>query len=133
MSRSSPPAVSGETAPADGDNINLFHPPSCAPDFTKNLNVTAIALNNLGDAHVMAGRFAEAVGYYEEALTLFRNLGERYGETCALNGLGEALGGYGSRDEAVARHVEALALATEIDNHEEQTRARDALARLRPT
>lgn len=37
--------MGGETAPADGDNINLFNPPSCAPDFTKNLNVTAIALN----------------------------------------------------------------------------------------
>jgi len=30
---------------ADGDAINLFNPPSCAPDFTKNLNVTAIVLN----------------------------------------------------------------------------------------
>jgi hypothetical protein len=29
----------------DGDTINLFNPPSCAPDFTKNLNVTAIVLN----------------------------------------------------------------------------------------
>lgn len=29
----------------DGDVINLFNPPSCAPDFTKNLNVTAIVLN----------------------------------------------------------------------------------------
>jgi hypothetical protein len=30
---------------ADGDSVNLFNPPSCAPDFTKNLNVTAIVLN----------------------------------------------------------------------------------------
>lgn len=37
--------MGGETAPADLDNINLFNPPSCAPDFTKNLNVTAIVLN----------------------------------------------------------------------------------------
>jgi hypothetical protein len=29
----------------DEDVINLFNPPSCAPDFTKNLNVTAIVLN----------------------------------------------------------------------------------------
>jgi len=29
----------------DGDAVNLFNPPSCAPDFTKNLNVTAIVLN----------------------------------------------------------------------------------------
>src|SRR4051812_19567962 len=30
---------------ADSDVITLFNPPSCAPDFTKNLNVTAIVLN----------------------------------------------------------------------------------------
>lgn len=30
---------------ADHDVINLFNPPSCAPDFTKDLNVTAIVLN----------------------------------------------------------------------------------------
>lgn len=30
---------------SDGDAVNLFNPPSCAPDFTKNLNVTAIVLN----------------------------------------------------------------------------------------
>jgi len=30
---------------ADNDGVNLWNPPSCAPDFTKNLNVTAIVLN----------------------------------------------------------------------------------------
>lgn len=29
----------------DADVINLFNPPTCAPDFTKNLNVTAIVMN----------------------------------------------------------------------------------------
>ncbi|MBX3157832.1 MAG: DUF4331 family protein [Deltaproteobacteria bacterium] len=29
----------------DADTVNLFNPPSCAPDFTKGLNVTAIVLN----------------------------------------------------------------------------------------
>jgi len=28
----------------DGDPVNLWNPPNCAPDFTKNLNVTAIVL-----------------------------------------------------------------------------------------
>jgi hypothetical protein len=32
-------------AEGDGDNVNLFNPPDCAPDFTKNYNVTAIVLN----------------------------------------------------------------------------------------
>ena len=45
--------VLGNTeASPDADGVNLFNPPSCAPDFTKNLNVTAIVLNvpiaNLG-------------------------------------------------------------------------------------
>jgi tetratricopeptide (TPR) repeat protein len=90
----------------------------------------ATALNNLGDAHVMLGGFADAVTHYEQALALFRDLGERYGQTCALNGLGHALAGQDKRDDAVARHLEALDLATEIDKHEEQARARTALARL---
>ncbi|MGE0401866.1 MAG: DUF4331 family protein [Kofleriaceae bacterium] len=29
----------------DGDAVNLWNPPRCAPDFTKNYNVTAIVLN----------------------------------------------------------------------------------------
>jgi hypothetical protein len=46
--------LAGVLGPAenDGDNVNLFNPPECAPDFTKNYNVTAIVLNvpiaNLG-------------------------------------------------------------------------------------
>lgn len=30
---------------SDGDVLNLFNPPTCAPDFTKNYNVTSIAVN----------------------------------------------------------------------------------------
>ncbi len=37
-------ALANEADP-DDDRINLWNPPSCAPDFTKNLNVTAIVLN----------------------------------------------------------------------------------------
>lgn len=37
-------ALDKETS-SDGDTVNLFNPPSCAPDFTKNYNVTSIALN----------------------------------------------------------------------------------------
>jgi hypothetical protein len=29
----------------DADDVNLFNPPSCAPDFTKNYNVTAITVD----------------------------------------------------------------------------------------
>ena len=39
------PAAGEAGGVPDADVINLFNPPSCAPDFTKNLNVTAIVLN----------------------------------------------------------------------------------------
>ena len=44
------PTCDGDTLLAgvtdvDGDQVNLWNPPSCAPDFTKNLNVTAIVVN----------------------------------------------------------------------------------------
>jgi hypothetical protein len=41
----------------------------------------ATALTNLGDVHVGLGRHAAAVTFYEQALALFGDLGERYGET----------------------------------------------------
>jgi hypothetical protein len=39
------PAAGEKGGVSDGDNVNLFNPTSCAPDFTKNLNVTAIVMN----------------------------------------------------------------------------------------
>jgi hypothetical protein len=33
------------TPEGDGDDVNLFNPPSCAPDFTKNYNITSIDTN----------------------------------------------------------------------------------------
>ncbi len=37
--------LQGVTDVGDGDTINLWNPASCAPDFTKNYNVTSIAIN----------------------------------------------------------------------------------------
>jgi tetratricopeptide (TPR) repeat protein len=90
----------------------------------------ATALTNLGDVHVGLGRHAAAVTFYEQALALFGDLGERYGETCALDGLGEAFARLGWPAAAIVRHPAALALAAEIDEREERARAHAALARL---
>ncbi len=37
--------ILGQGDTTDGDAVNLWNPPECAPDFTKNYNVTAIVLN----------------------------------------------------------------------------------------
>jgi hypothetical protein len=38
-------ALAGGTPENDGDDVNLFNPSSCAPDFTQHYNVTAITTN----------------------------------------------------------------------------------------
>jgi len=38
-------AALGGTDEGDGDNVNLFNPASCAPDFTHHYNVTSITTN----------------------------------------------------------------------------------------
>ncbi len=67
---------------------------------------------------------------HEQAVTIFREIGERYGEACALNGRGEALAGLNRPADAAASHRAALLLARDIDEPEEQARAAAALARL---
>jgi len=88
----------------------------------------AWTLSQIGHLQLTSGKISDAETSLQQALAIFRELGERYGETCVLNGLGHALAGLDRQDDAIARHREALALATEIDKPEEQARARAALA-----
>ena len=59
---------------------------------------------------------------------MFRNLGNRPGESEALNGLGEALTALGAPAQARACHHDALTLASEIKDRYQQARAHDGLA-----
>ena len=90
----------------------------------------AHALSNLGDAHNRLGHHRRAATHQRAALALFQRTGERYGEAGSLNGLGEALYGSELPDEAATAHRAALALATEIEEKEEQARARIGMARI---
>ena len=48
------------------------------------------ALNNLGIAYANLGRHEKAIGYYEQALAIPREVKDRAGEGIALNNLGIA-------------------------------------------
>lgn len=64
------------------------------------------------------------------AVRIFQEIGHRYGEASARNRMGEALRAVGRDPEAVECHRAALAIATETQDHDEQVRARAALAAL---
>ena len=59
----------------------------------------AEALTRLGEVCHRQGHHDQAAGYHQEALALFREIGDRGGEADALNGAGETLLALG-RDQA---------------------------------
>jgi len=71
-------------------------------------------MNGLGNALRSAQRHRDAIGYYESALRLTRDIGDRFETAQALNGLGEAALARHRYDEARARWTEAFKLCTDI-------------------
>jgi predicted ATPase/class 3 adenylate cyclase len=69
----------------------------------------AFALLEMGDVVVNSDR-EEARRLYEQGLTLFRGLGDRYGAAKALYALGEVAWHLGAYDEAQQWHEESLAI-----------------------
>jgi len=85
----------------------------------------AMTLDNLGMAHVDRGDLAVAVGYYEEALELFRELGDEHGTTDAVSNLAWAALYLGD-------HVRALRdLGEVLESYRRQGKARNAAIALR--
>lgn len=83
----------------------------------------AYALNDLGLVYQDTGDYAAATASHEEALALFRDLGNRLGQPEALNRLGELA----TRIHAIGRgpelHTPALAISCEIGATPEEARA----------
>lgn len=75
----------------------------------------ALQLNRAGTAHRRTGAMDEAVAAHEQALALFRELGDRRGEALTLSNLALALA-TSDPDAAVARCEEARAILQELDD-----------------
>jgi tetratricopeptide (TPR) repeat protein len=71
-------------------------------------------LNELGLAHYAISEAEKARSYYDEALTLFRQVGDRRGEGNALGNLGLAYADLGQLERAISYHEQQLAIAREI-------------------
>jgi tetratricopeptide (TPR) repeat protein len=113
----------------------------------------ALKLTERAAACRQAGRADEAIALGDEALAIFRALGDRHGEALTLNGLGLAQARTGDESGAIDSYETAVALLTELGDshgagrvlanlgalhrsqgHDEQARAylHDALERLEP-
>ncbi len=76
----------------------------------------ADSLKSLGMAHHTLGRFEPADQFKEQALQLFRELGDRRAVGNLLNSLGETARLRGDYSTALSRYTEALTIAREIGN-----------------
>jgi CHAT domain-containing protein/Tfp pilus assembly protein PilF len=74
------------------------------------------ALNNTGFSYHQLGQFKEALAYYEEALKIRQEFGNRSGEGTTLNNMGEVLRNQGRYAEALNLAQAALAIRKEVED-----------------
>ena len=74
----------------------------------------AAALNSLGWVHALLGNAQQALAYSQQALALFQDLGDRWGEAAALDTIGYAHHHLGRHQQAAGYFEQALAIDREL-------------------
>ncbi len=80
------------------------------------LNKLASATNNLGYDYSNKGKAKEALDYYQQALELHKQLGNKTGEASSLNNIGAIFHGIGYEKKALYYCKKSLAIKVEIGN-----------------
>ncbi len=75
-------------------------------------------LLNLGNSYSCLGNQKKAIDYYQKALTVAREIGDRQSEGKALGNLGNAYDSLGSYAQTVEYHQQSLAIAREIGSRQ---------------
>jgi tetratricopeptide (TPR) repeat protein len=86
-------------------------------------------LGSLGSVACDQGDYTGGRKFYEQSLTIAREIGDRAGEGSALTDLGEALTGLGNLDEAATTLQQAIALRRDLGQQTWLMRSLAALAR----
>ncbi|MFF4588593.1 tetratricopeptide repeat protein [Streptomyces sp. NPDC001388] len=77
--------------------------------------------------HTRLAQPEQAAAHHRQAITIYRENGDRDGEARALNGLGEAARANGRHTDALPHHTDALTIAEDIGNPGQQARAHSGL------
>ena len=76
----------------------------------------------MGMIYADLGEARKAIEYYEQALAIAREIGDRRGEGASLGNLGRAYADLGDARKAIEYYEQALAIAREIgDKRDEGT------------
>jgi len=84
----------------------------------------------VGNAYFQLGQAEKAIGYYEQALIISRDIQDRLGEGSSLGNLGVAYADLGQTEKAIGYHEQALQIGQEIKDPVIVRVASEALTRL---
>ncbi|NJK73318.1 MAG: CHAT domain-containing protein [Microcoleus sp. SU_5_6] len=72
-------------------------------------------------------RYSQAIAYYQQALNIHRNTGNRYGEADSLNNLGNIYNSLGEYSQAINYHQQSLNIQRDIGNIQGEAESLSAL------
>jgi tetratricopeptide (TPR) repeat protein len=96
------------------ESLNLVEPflkPSLLRDMDRGR--TGRLLGTVGLAYAALGQVEQAIGYYEQALAIVREIGDRHGEGAVLGNLGAAYYRLGQVEQAIGYYEQRLVIARE--------------------
>ncbi|MGA2338920.1 MAG: tetratricopeptide repeat protein [Terracidiphilus sp.] len=129
-----PPVATSPAAPSAGNAPSSPAPAqtASASSFlaTASINGEASTLDNLGRTWSDMGDGQKALDYFNQALPLFRNLGERNGEALLLNDTGPAYAALGQKQKALDVYNQAIALWRKLGNRQGEALTINNIGRL---
>jgi CHAT domain-containing protein len=114
----------------DSEQSATLGPGATASRTTAILDGEAGTLDNLGRAYCDMGQGEEALTNYQQALTLFRQAGERNGEALVLNDMGPAYAALGQKQKALQVYNQAIAIWRETGNRQGEALTLNDIGRL---
>jgi tetratricopeptide (TPR) repeat protein len=78
----------------------------------------SVVLGNLGNAYCLLGQVEKAIEYYEQALVITKEIGDRRGDGNHLGNLGLAYSLLGQVEKAIEYYEKALVIAKEIGDRQ---------------
>ncbi len=97
---------------------------------TASINGEASTLDNMGRAWSDMGDGKQALDYFNQALPIYRNLGERNGEALLLNDMGPAYAALGQKQKALDVYNQAIALWRQLGNRQGEALTLNNIGRL---
>jgi len=113
-----------------GDAVTLHTHARHVARVANNRPAEAESLNNLAGSYWRQGHLHQAADYIEQALTLYRKLGDRAGEAKALNSLGLVWERLGRYPQAAEHHQQALDLFGELGDRAGEAKALNNLGHI---